>query len=216
MVGQQQGRCRTGENLGKAAADDVSSEADPSLVSDATERYEPPKLLSREVLASGVEAEEFGWQLEATRAWQLGNRRPGRQAFVADGLAANWTIQPPTLPVMPRRFSRLDARAKLCLGLAAVAVGASYRQWADWIWQGHVAAVIAALTLEQQRLGPPPEGTPRRMIRAQPRRPKASRPTTPTTDCGWHTPQYRQQGLPLTSSHMESTVKKRSINESRE
>ena len=42
---------------------------------------------------------------------------------------------------------------------AAVAVGASYRQWAEWIWQGNVAAVIAmALTLEQQRLGPPPEG----------------------------------------------------------
>ena len=33
--------------------------------------YEPPALVSREVLASGVDAESFGWQL-AARAWQRG------------------------------------------------------------------------------------------------------------------------------------------------
>ena len=185
----------------KAAADDVSSEADPSLVSDATERYEPPKLLSREVLASGVEAEEFGWQLEA-RAWQLGFPAAGRQAFVADGLAANWTIQRRHFPHATPILDLMHALSYACS--AAVAVGASYRQWAEWIWQGNVAAVIAALTLEQQRLGPPPKGAP-----ADDPRERVDRALTYYTNNRLRMayPQYRQQGLPLTSSHMESTVK---------
>ena len=54
--------------------------------------YPAPKLVSREVVASGAEAESFGWQL-AARAWQRGFPSAERQAFVADGAHVNWTIQ---------------------------------------------------------------------------------------------------------------------------
>jgi hypothetical protein len=185
----------------KAVADEVSGDADPSVAPDATEGYEPPELLAREVLASGVEAEAFGWQLEA-RAWRLGFPAAKRQAFVADGLAVNWTIQ-------RRHFPHATAILDLMHGLsyawsAAVAVAGSYRQWAEWIWQGNVAAVIAALTEEQQRLGPPPQGAA-----ADDPRERVARALTYYTNNRLRMayPQYRQQGLPLTSSHMESTVK---------
>jgi hypothetical protein len=46
--------------------------------------YEPPELVSREVLASGDDAESFGWQLAAA-AWQRGFPAAQRLAFVADG-----------------------------------------------------------------------------------------------------------------------------------
>ena len=37
---------------------------------------------------------------------------------------------------------------------AAVDGGASYRQWAEWIWQGEVAQVITSLVDHQEHLGP--------------------------------------------------------------
>ena len=185
----------------KAAADEASSDAEPSVLPDATEGYEPPKLLSREVLASGAEAGEFGWQLEA-RAWQLGFAAAQRQAFVADGLAVNWTIQRRHFPRATPILDLMHALSYACS--AAAAVAASYRQWAEWIWQGNVAAVIAALTLEQQRLGLPPKDAA-----ADDPRECVNRALTYYTNNQQRMayPQYRQQGLPLTSSHMESTVK---------
>src|SRR5208283_5353268 len=54
--------------------------------------YPAPRLISREVVASSAAAESFGWQL-ASRAWQMGFPSAERQAFVADGAHANWTIQ---------------------------------------------------------------------------------------------------------------------------
>ena len=90
----------------KAAADDVSSEADPSLVSDATERYEPPKLLEpcKEVLASGVEAEEFGWQLESRGPGNWAFRRPADRRLSLMDSPRTGRFQRRHF-LMPRRFS---------------------------------------------------------------------------------------------------------------
>ncbi len=50
-----------------------------------------PQLLSRDVIASSESADAFGAHLE-WKAWELGIHAAERQAFVADGLAVNWTI----------------------------------------------------------------------------------------------------------------------------
>ena len=50
-----------------------------------------PKLLSRDVIASSESSDLFGSHLE-WKAWELGIHAAKRQAFVADGLAVNWTI----------------------------------------------------------------------------------------------------------------------------
>ena len=71
--------------------------------------YEPPALVSREVLASGDDAETFGWQLEA-RAWQLGFPAAERQAFVADGSGGQLEVCRTTFPSR-HADPRPDARA---------------------------------------------------------------------------------------------------------
>jgi hypothetical protein len=188
----------------RAAGSDPSSDVDESvLVLETTDGYEPPELLSREVVASGVDAETFGWQLEA-RAWQLGFPAAKRQAFVADGLAVNWTIQRRHFPHATPILDLMHALSYAWSAAAAVDGGASYRQWAEWIWKGKVEMVIAALTIQQQRLGLPPDEA-----NCDDPRQRVSRALTYYTNNRPRMayPQYRQQGLPLTSSHMESTVK---------
>jgi hypothetical protein len=165
--------------------------------------YPAPKLVSREVVASGAEAESFGRQL-AARAWQRGFPSAERQAFVADGAHGNWTIQ-------RRHFSHatpiLDLMHALSYAFsAAEAVGEKdvFRRWAEWIWAGDVSLVIAALREHQGRIGKPPD-------EASPTDPR-ERIDRALTYYEYHRsrmnyPEYRRLGLPLTSSHIESTIK---------
>jgi len=78
------------EKRGGFEASEISPEEPAKMPDDVA--YEPPELVSREVLASGADTESFGWQL-AARAWQKGFPSAERLAFVADGAHANWTLQ---------------------------------------------------------------------------------------------------------------------------
>ena len=165
--------------------------------------YPSPKLVSREVVASASDAESFGWQL-AARAWQRGFPSAERQAFVADGAHANWTIQ-------RKHFSHatpiLDLMHALSYAFSAaltVPEKDAYRRWAGWIWGGEVDRVIAALREDQGRIGKPP-------AEASPTDPR-ERIDRALTYYEYHRsrmnyPEYRRLGLPLTSSHIESTIK---------
>ena len=81
---------------------------------------------------------------------------------------------------------------------------AVYEQWIGWVWQGRVNEVIAALERRQAELGEAsedePETRPRRLV------------ARTLTYLGNHQDKmryddYRRQGLPITSSHVESAVK---------
>jgi len=165
--------------------------------------YEPPKLVSREVIASSHEAERFGWELEA-RAWQLGFPAAPRQAFVADGLPVNWTIAERHFPFATRILDLMHALSYAYSAAHAVDGGGSYPVWAEWIWQGNLSRVLTALSEHQQRLGlPPPDtesGDPRWRVQ---------RALTYYTNnrVRMNYPEYRRQGLPITSSQIESTIK---------
>jgi len=162
-----------------------------------------PQLLTREVIASSEDAEAFGRQLEY-KAWETGAFGAARQAFVADGLTVNWTIH-------RKHFSQMTAILDLMHGLsyawrAAEALGdqTAYRRYATWIWQGQVPRVIDELQQHQQEIGPPDKaaGT------AAP----CNRIHEAVTYYQNHRqqmdyPAYRREGLPLTSSHVESTMK---------
>lgn len=171
------------------------------------ERPGRPQPLARSVVASRHEVETFG-KLLASEAYQ--RRFPGaaRKAFVADGSDSNWGV-------WRRHFSGyvpiLDFIHALTYVYAAAMAGAvlqegwqAYRQWAQWIWSGQVERVIAALELRQQALGVPTKETPKtapsaivatslRYLRNQQSR--------------MDYPEYRKQGLPITSSYVEATVK---------
>lgn len=123
---------------------------------------------------------------------------------MADGAHVNWTIQ-------RQHFSRatpiLDLMHALSYAFSAaeaVAEKAAFRQWARWIWAGAVDRVIAALREHQARLGKPP-------AEASPTDPR-ERSDRALTYYEYHRsrmnyPEYRRLGLPLTSSHIESTIK---------
>ena len=165
--------------------------------------YEPPRLVTREVIASSQDAESFGWQLEA-RAWQLGFPAAERQVFVGDGLPVNWTICRRHFPRATPILDLMHALSYAWSAAAAIDAGASYRQWAEWIWKGEVASVIDALATHQQRLGLPSED-------ADPNDPRqrVARALTYYTNNRSRMiyPKYRRLGLPITSSHIESTIK---------
>jgi len=165
--------------------------------------YEPPELVSREVLASGMDAESFGWQL-AARAWQRGFPATERLAFLADGAHANWTIQ-------RKHFSRavpiLDLMHALSYAYSAAGCEddeTAYARWAGWIWAGKVDCVLGELRDVGQRIGPPPsEPSP-----SDPRQ-RVHRAIVYYENhrSRMNYPEYRRLGLPLTSSHIESTIK---------
>ncbi len=164
--------------------------------------HKPPDLLARDVIASGESSEAFGWQLES-RARQLNFPSAPRQAFVADGAKTNWRIQ-------REHFSNATPIADLIHALsyawgAAQAVGGGvYFKWAQAIWHGDVKQVIAELADHQTRLGKPPDDAtindPRQRLH---------RALVYFTNNASHMnyPEYRKGGLPITSSHIESTVK---------
>ena len=87
---------------------------------------------------------------------------------------------------------------------ARAAGWARYRQWIQWVWQGQVAQVLAALQQRQAELGLPDEGEPE----TSPRQVVARTLTYLGNQQGkMRYDEYRRQGLPITSSLMESAVK---------
>lgn len=164
--------------------------------------YQPPQLGSRDVVASGRSSEAFGWQLEA-RARRLNFPAAERQAFVADGAKTNWRIWqehfPDATPIV-------DLMHALSYAWSAAKVDegeATYGKWAQLIWQGDAAEVVEHLETLQSVHGRGPEEAP-----SDPRH-HVDRALTYFRNNAVHMnyPEYRRQGLPIASAHIESTVK---------
>jgi hypothetical protein len=166
-----------------------------------------PKPRVRTMVATREPAERFG-EILAWAAWARGFAAAGRKAFVADGASANWTIQ-------KRWFSDyvaiLDFIHALSYVFAAAMAGRGFRAgweayttWIQQVWSGRVEEVIVALEVRQSELGAPEEAdgetSPRRVVA------EALTYLRNNKD-RMRYDEYRKAGLPMTSSHMESTVK---------
>lgn len=191
------------EIKGFSASAELSDE-----VEEATDvRPSRPDILVKTVVATRDDIHAFGRQL-ATAAWQRGFAASERKAFVADGLAANWTV-------WRKHFSHytpiLDFVHAVMYVYAAAMAGRNfpmgwrvYCDWAQLIWSGRVAEVIAALKRSQEEVGLPekdePDHSPRQIV-ADSLRYLTNQQSRMCYD------QYRCCGLPITSSHIESTIK---------
>ena len=169
--------------------------------------YEPPQVQQRKVVATRSAWPLFAPVL-AQAAWERGFQGAPRKAFVSDGAANNWRLQ--------RRFFGsfvpiLDFIHALSYVFAAAQAGrtdaagwACYEQWIRWVWQGQVVQVLAALEQRQHELGMPaaeePETSPAQVVATALTYLRNQRDKM-------RYDVYRQQGLPLTSSLMESVVK---------
>jgi len=173
----------------------------------AQRRPGQPEVLVRSVIATREDVHEFGKQLAAA-AWQRGFAAAPRKAFVGDGQDANWTV-------WRRHFSHytpiLDFIHAIGYVFAAAVAGRRFRDgwpiycpWAQWVWSGEVQRVIEALRVRQQELGLPEkdesEESPRSKV-ADVLRYLANQQSR------MHYDAYRRMGLPIISSHIESTIK---------
>jgi hypothetical protein len=190
------------------AAEDPVTEDTPALQAPADQTYDGPKLAKRQVVASRQSWPVFGVML-ACAAWMAGFAKAARRAFVADGARAIWRV-------WQSRFSSyvpiLDfIHAMSYVYAAAKAVGADsalgwklYAEWIRWTWQGKVGLVIEQLRHWQSEHGKPEKGegaTTNRSVVA-----KSLRYLENNQEKMKYA-EYRQQGLPLVSSLVESMVK---------
>jgi len=207
-LAQQIGQCAVPQGASFRVA-----QADDDKATDAQERQEPskrpgrPDVEKKRVVASRQDVHPFGPLLAAT-AWDMGLYAAARRAFVADGLSENWSVY-------KRYFARwtavLDFVHALTYVYAAAMAGRTfaqgwpvYERWISWVWGGRVRQVIEELTAWQQEIGraskEDKEGSPRRVVQDA------------LTYLSHHQDkmrydEYRKAGLPLMSSHVESTVK---------
>jgi hypothetical protein len=199
----QQMAGRSGEGDGPA-----TDAAPPAVVGDPDAEPWSPRRRVRTCVASLTDSRSFG-PLVAAEAQSRDFYAAGRRAFVADGQTYNWTIQrgyfPDFVPIV-------DLLHVVCyLFAAAQAVGADaarwplYLRWLRACWQGQVAEVIDEMALAQERLGrPPPDEA---VDPTDPRRVLAEAVTYLRNNASrMDYPRYRRDGLPTTSSLVESLV----------
>jgi hypothetical protein len=174
---------------------------------EGRERPGRPEIDKRRVVASRQGVEQFG-PLLAAAAWSMGLCSAARRAFVADGLSENWSVY-------KRYFARWTAvldfvHAMTYVYAAAMAARAFtegwpvYVRWIGWVWAGRVGQVLEELTARHQEVGQATkedkEGSPRRVI-------QEARTYLSNHQDKMRYEEYRKAGLPLMSSHVESTVK---------
>jgi hypothetical protein len=173
------------------------------------ERPPSPHKRVRTCLASMACSREFG-PMMAAEAQQRGFYRAKKRSFLGDGAPYNWTIHRGYFPDFEAITDFLHV---LCyVYLAAWAAGSDeaerwsiYVSWMRACWQGRVREVIEELRLWQSRIGEPPEDE--EVDAKDPRRLVAEAWSYLSNNEGrMDYPRYRKEGLPITSSLVESLV----------
>jgi hypothetical protein len=167
-----------------------------------------PKRLVRTVLSSLAESKTFGGQM----AREAKRRRffdAQAKAFLGDGLPWNWSIWKKHFAEFTPILDFIHVLSYLFVAAKAVHAGAQdawdqYLTWMRGCWSGEVGQVLEELRHWQSKLGLPPEG-------ASETDPCAIVAKTITylgnNQPRMNYPEYRRQGLPITTAWMESLVK---------
>lgn len=168
-----------------------------------------PQVKRRDVVATTQKGHRIGLQL-AARAWTLGLFQAPFKAFVGDGSGWIWTIYEQHFkpfgfqPILDIIHAVTYVYAGALAGRTRVEGAPVYRQWVQWLWEGNVSELIVALAARQAELGLPAPGESETSPRAI-----VSKALTylQNHQSQMRYPDYRRRGLPITSSHMESTIK---------
>ena len=194
--------------LGIKGVSSAVAEEEPASEAAEESVHESPLVVAHTVVATRENVTLFGERLVAA-AHAQGFAAATRQAFVADGSDTNWGL-------WRRHFSHytpiLDWIHALCYVYAAAMAGvssaqgwAAYCQWARWLWGGEVDRILEQLRGRQDSLGVPTaedaDTSPRQRVADALRYLGNQRSRM-------NYPEYRRQGLPITSSHVESTIKR--------
>jgi hypothetical protein len=167
-----------------------------------------PRRLVRTVLSSLAEAKTFGGQMvrEAKRRRFF---EAQAEAFLGDGLPWDWSIGKKHFSEFTPILDFIHALSYLFVAAKAVHTGAQdawdqYLTWMRGCWSGEVGQVLAELRHWQTKLGLPaeeaPETDPRAIVAKTITYLENNQPRM-------NYPEYRRQGLPITTAWMESLVK---------
>ncbi len=180
--------------------------AEDSPDTSPEEREGCPRSLVRSVVATRQGPCELGRRLVA-EAHRRGFHAARRKAFVADGSATNWGVHRKHFshytPILDFTHAICDVYAAARAGRSGTAGWHDYRHWAQWLWAGDTEKLIAAVAMRAEQLGPPPDGDPTSPAAIVARTVVYLRNQKSRMDY----PRYRKLGLPITSSHIESTIK---------
>jgi hypothetical protein len=170
------------------------------------ERWQPRRLV-RSCLSSLCTSDEFG-PLVAGEAQRRGFYQAGQRAFLGDGQAWNWTLQQrhfaDFIPITDFVHA-LGYLYEAAQALAPTNAWSVCQRAAEAVWQGRVGDVIAALRAWQTQH---PIGSDESLA---PQDPRAIIARTLTyllhNEPRMNYPAYRQAGLPVSSSMIESLIK---------
>jgi hypothetical protein len=207
----QQMKGQAGDANPQEIVDESANPAAPLTEVVAPERWSPERLV-RTCVASLQTSASFG-PMMAAEAQERHFYEASRRAFLADGAAYNWAIWQGYFPNFEPIVDFLHVICYVYRAARAVSADESsgwskYLAWMRACWQGRVADVLSELAVWQTRLGLPPPGEARSAEeRRDPRRAVADAISYLTNnEKRMDYPRYRREGLPTTSSLVESLV----------
>jgi hypothetical protein len=184
------------------------SQLDPEAIPETTERQWPPRRIFRTCVATFKDVYGFG-PLVAAEAQRRGFYEASRQAFLGDGDHKNWTVHKLHFPHFTAITDFVHPVTYLydVAGAVTNSLAAHWEQYVEWMtanWQGRIGEVIAELHTWQTRLGLPeqemPVNDPRRIV-------SETITYLQNNRSRMNYPDYRKQGLPITSCLIESLIK---------
>jgi hypothetical protein len=187
-------------------SEQVTPTEDLQLASEPSE-WESPEVVNKYLVATRRPWADFG-SMVAAKAWSLGFYGAPRRAFLGDGAENNWTLH-------RDRFSSFVPIVDFIHALTYVFHSSQagqtfkegwevYKRWIQWVWSGEVEKVIAELGVRQAELGMPEtnasETSPAKVV-------SRALSYLQNNKERMRYSKYRQEGLPIVSSYVESAVK---------
>jgi hypothetical protein len=207
----QQMKGQAGEAVLPEIVDESPNPAGELVEVETTQRWSPERLVPT-CVASLETSSSFG-PMMAAEAQERHFYEASRRAFVADGAAYNWAIWQGYFRDFEPIVDFLHVLCYVYSSAQAVRADESsgwsqYLAWMRACWQGRVVDVLSELEVWQARLGLPPPGEARSAEdRRDPRRVVAeARSYLTNNQKRMDYPRYRREGLPTTSSLVESLV----------
>jgi hypothetical protein len=209
---QQVAKITEMEALSVAAAPPSDAPPETEEAAEQPSDWRPRPLL-RTLLASLAKADVFGRQMRREAQRRRFYEALAR-AYLGDGLPWNWSIWrkcfPSFTPILDfiHPLSYLHLAAKSLYPTSASDAWEQYLVWMRGCWQGEVGQVIAELKHWQTKLGNPP----RDAGATDPCQIVAKTITYLSNNTSkMNYPEYRRQGLPITTAWMESAVKEMNL-----
>ena len=188
------------------SSETASAESSPDALESLPR--EGPKVVAQTVVATTQKVDAFG-ELLVAKAHALGFAAAERKAFVGDGSETNWGLWRRCfshyIPILDWVHAICYVYAAAMAGVAAPEGWLAYCQWAQWLWSGQIDRILEQLRERQTQIGLPVAGDAE--TSPQHRLADALR-YLDNQRLRLNYPEYRRLGLPITSSHVESTIKR--------